>query len=117
MVNFSPQGQVEYDAKVLKFKQDLEHESDLIEAQWNAGGHQEVTAQHVSMAASRVRAGLVRARRGKPYGLAVVASPAAGVLGGWGTNQLDSTAGLLAVIGAIVMIFGAESFKIWKDSR
>ncbi|WP_433668765.1 hypothetical protein ACQP06_32685 [Nocardia sp. CA-136227] len=117
MANFSPQGQAEFDAKVDKFKQDLLREADRIEAASNTGGQQEITPQHVTQAEFLVRQGLMRVPKSGLDFIPVIATPAAGILGGWATNNLKSGWGVLAVIAAIVVIFISEVYKHNKDSR
>lgn len=117
MANFSPQGQADFDAKVAKFKQDLLREADRIEAAGNTSGTQEITPQHVTLAETLVRQGLMRPKKDKMDFIPVVATPAAGVLGGWATNNLHTGWGVLAVVASIIIIFVSEFYKHTKDSR
>lgn len=117
MANFSPQGQAEFDAKVAAFRQDLLREADRIESANNHGSPQEITPHNVRAAEFVVRQGLMKPPRKATDYIPVVATPAAGFLGGWATNNLDSGLGILALVAAIVVVFGSELRKYSKESR
>ena len=117
LANFSPQGQAEYNAKVAAFEQDLLREADRIESANNHGGPQEITPQDVIRAEFMVRQGLIKPPQKWQHFIPILATPTAGVLGGWATNNLDSGLGVLGIVVAIVVIFVSEIYKYNKESR
>lgn len=116
LVEYSPQGKREFDAKVAEFKAQLEAECDRIESAENPGTPQEITPVHVRRAEHYLRYEPPRKKRsGKYYG-AMVVSPAAGVLGGIAVNNYTTGWGAAGIALAIVIIFGAELYKGIKEA-
>ncbi|OCB08919.1 hypothetical protein A5717_27075 [Mycolicibacterium porcinum] len=116
MVDFSPQGKREFDAKVADYKAQLEAECDRIESAENTGTPQEITPVHVRRAEHYLRYEPPRRKRTKGFYTAMAASPAAGVLGGIAVNNISSGWGAGGIALAIAVIFGAELYKGIKEA-